>query len=163
MTIDEVYQTLKNGKQLIANIVGGSYQSSFATLANNAQNIKNQRDQYYSQLSSRFGRAYGSITSNTFKAQISYPFKYQMLLVSSSTSYQHIYIFNKSGFLSRRTIESGSCSYTSFSGSPSTGNEWSIYETYYTLIIRPANGNSYCEIELVNKYSSNILYYTLFN
>ena len=43
-------KSVADGKNLIGSVVGGDSNSSFATLANNAQSIKNTRDSYASQL-----------------------------------------------------------------------------------------------------------------
>ena len=164
MTIDQVKQTLINGKQMIANIVGGNYSSSFATLANNALTIKTQRDQYKSQLNSKYELISGHITSNTFKAQIQYPFKNQKLQVSIYGSYQCVYTFHDSGYLSRIDIDGDSSYHTSYGSNLVSGNEWIASDryNYFQINIIPVNGKSYCEFELINRYSNNMVYYSLY-
>ena len=49
--ITDLGKSVANGKNLIGGVVGGNSSSTFATLANNVQTIKNQRDNYSSRLS----------------------------------------------------------------------------------------------------------------
>jgi hypothetical protein len=61
--ITELGKSVANGKNLIGGVVGGNSSSTFATLANNAQNIKNERDNYYNQISSKLDFVYVPIGS----------------------------------------------------------------------------------------------------
>lgn len=169
MTISEVKQTLLNGKQLIANVVGGNSSSTFATLANNVQTIKNQRDQYKSQLDSKFERVSGSIAkSNTFSSQISYPFKHQRLYVNVTMSigYPYFFIFNfaDTPYLTANQYD-GDTEYGHVYNDKSlvSGSDWYITDTYFKLLVKPVNGKSYCNIELTNINTNNkIVYYELY-
>ena len=48
--LQELKKSVANGKTLIGGVVGGDQNSTFAVLANNAQNIKTARDEYLKQV-----------------------------------------------------------------------------------------------------------------
>ena len=70
-TVEELKKIVANGKNLIGGVVGGNQNSTFQVLANNAQNIKTQRDQYASQVTSLNGQVSNLSQVTSLNGQVS--------------------------------------------------------------------------------------------
>ena len=127
-------KSVADGKTLIGNVVGGNSSSTFATLANNAQSIKNQL------ASMTTDRDKWKNTANSYASQINSGIK---TIVGSISSYQVLYSY---------TFTTGSGdSYGKNCGKDSTG--------YYYDITLSTRFSDLSKVKLIIRMTGQVDYY----